>query len=193
MKGFFAHLMVVVVLLMSVGALAIPVSAENRSVYKCDFEKTVQPWIPAANKLPVNEHTFVLKQEPVGDFGVNGYGALSSSDADALWVVTPFTVSADKVAVKVQFQMKNMGTPRATDVLQPMIYIGASKPGIQDFKLLGKQIGTQWWAYSASNVVKTPGGHLFVAIGYVTGQKSWIGIDNVLVSVSYSVPLATEK
>jgi hypothetical protein len=163
------------------GASAQQLAAPASKSYQFDFEKSVSPWVPIAQKFPVNEHTLVLKQDENG----NGYAALSTIDADAVAILNSFTLgpipSNKGVDVKVSFQAKNI---IGSENVVPMIYLGTTKPaGFHEFKNLDPLLGDEWQTYVIEK--QFLGSNLVVALGYVTDKANWAAFDNVIVKWEY--------
>jgi hypothetical protein len=128
----------------------------------------------------VDEHTLVLKQEAKG----NGYAALTTTDTDAVWMMTTFKASGN--AVKIAFQARNVeGSKNA----KPMFYIGTTKPTISDFQIVGNMLTNDWQTYEIMKELK--GDVIIVAIGYITDKLSWVAFDNLSIK-SYTENGATQ-
>jgi hypothetical protein len=149
--------------------------------YKFDFEKSVSPWIPIAQKFPVSEHTLVIKQEQNG----NGYAALSTIDADAVAMLNSFALgpipSNKNIDLQVTFQARNVHGSEST---VPMFYLGTTKPvGFHEFKTLDPLLGDKWQTYVIEK--QFLGSNLVVALGYMTDKANWAAFDNVTVKWEY--------
>jgi hypothetical protein len=171
MKRFIASVMMLALLSMTLIPAAAPASA-NSTTYDFTFEKTVKPFEAYRDKAPVDAHTLVLKQEAKG----NSYAAMTTTDADAVWMMTTFKGSGN--AVKVAFQARNVeGSKNA----KPIFYIGTTKPTISDFQVAGNTLNNDWQNYEIMKEMK--GDVIIVAIGYVTDKPSWAAFDNISIKL----------
>ena len=186
MKGIKVRVLAVAMLAMAFVFSAVPASA-NTITHTFDFQTSVKPWTAQADKLPVNEHTLVVKEYAKG----NNYAAMSTTGADSVWMLTSFLASPNPAGtiptVKVAFNARNFGT---SGTEQPIIYVGSqAPPSPLAFKELGKPLGEKWQSYSYELSLYSK--VVWVAIGYKTEKPNWAGFDNVIVKMDNQLPSPT--
>ncbi len=173
------HLRILVAVMLSFTFLlsALPASAAT-SEYKFDFSKTLKPWTPAADKLPIDEHTLVLKT----DLKTNSFAALSAPRPGTVWMMAVFPGGKSKISLT--FQAARMSNDPSVWIM-PLVYVGTTPPvSVKDFVKVGLPLSDQWETYTYESAItinpKDPlTAPIYVAIGYKTYKPAWAGIDDV--------------
>jgi hypothetical protein len=186
MKGIKVRVFAVATLAMAFVLSAMPAAA-NTITHTFNFQSSVKPWVAQTDKLPVNEHTLVIKEYLKGD----NYAAMSTTGADSVWMVASFLASPNPAGsiptVKVAFDARNFGT---SGTEQPIVYVGSgAPPSILAFKDVGKLLNENWQTYSYEQSLYSK--VVWVAIGYRTDKPNWAGFDNIIVKMDNQLPSPT--
>jgi len=178
MKPLLLRLLAVTLIALALVLSAIPVSATPKTTapndgakYTFYFNESTSPWQPFTYKLPVTNHTLVVKDDENG----NSYAALTTPAIDGVWMQAALPSGGN--TFNLIFYARNMGN---SGNIQPVAYVGSEKPpSFGDLEPVGAPLTRDWQPYVVSKTLA--GSTAVVAIGYISDGPAWIAVDSVVI------------